>query len=288
MEHRRRRLAEEARRRRHAKPLSLRGRGPSLSADEERVLSRLGWLLRNPAARHRLMEDQPLFLRVARRAIREGVAGEAELLSLARRAGFAVDRISSDAMSTLKLSAGVEVSVADDAMNSGAGSIAVVHPETLRVRLRRGQTAFGAGTRLDVVCNSNQGLFRFSTTVRGSSGKVIHLDHTDRIEQVQRRAHRRHPIEVEVELQAGDGSLHTARTVDLSIGGAAVRNPRRAFAGGGTITVTAPHNGTPMVLPGRVVRTSRGGRILHLQFDHLPEQTRHTLFRTIMTAAAKR
>jgi c-di-GMP-binding flagellar brake protein YcgR len=171
-------------------------------------------------------------------------------------------------------------------MNSGAGSIAVVHPETLRVRLRRGQTAFSAGTRLDVVCNSNQGLFRFTTSVRGSSGKVLHLEHTDRIQQVQRRSHRRHEIELPVELLGADGTRIAAKTTDLSIGGAAVRNPKRTFAAGGRIVVAVSQQGSRIDLPGDVIRTSRGGRLLHVKFRDLPENTRHRLFRLIMTASA--
>jgi c-di-GMP-binding flagellar brake protein YcgR len=286
MEHHRRKRQAESRRARRPKLAPLKNAALNLSGDDDRVLARLGWLLKNPSNRHRLLEDQALFLRVARKALREGIAGEDELLRLARKAGFSVDQIASDAMSTLKLAAGVEVSVADPAMNSGAGSIAVVHPETLRVRLRRGQTAFSAGTRLDVVCNSNQGLFRFTTSVRGSSGKVLHLEHTDRIQQVQRRSHRRHEIELPVELLGADGTRIAAKTTDLSIGGAAVRNPKRTFAAGGRIVVAVSQQGSRIDLPGDVIRTSRGGRLLHVKFRDLPENTRHRLFRLIMTASA--
>ncbi|MEX2444116.1 MAG: hypothetical protein WD492_10945 [Alkalispirochaeta sp.] len=120
MEHRRRRHEAEARRRQRSAP-SLGKLGQRLSPEDDRILARLGWLMHNPRNRHRLLDDQTLFLKAARRALREGIATERELMNFARRVGIAVDRINSDAMSTLKLSGGVEVSVADDAMNSGAG-----------------------------------------------------------------------------------------------------------------------------------------------------------------------
>ncbi|MFW5695034.1 MAG: PilZ domain-containing protein [Alkalispirochaeta sp.] len=285
MEHHRRRQEEENRRRRRASP-QLAQPGRRLSPDDERILSRLGWLMRNPRNRHRLLDDPALFLKAARRAIREGIATERELMDFARRVGLTVDHISSDRMSTLKLSAGVEVSVADDAMNSGAGTVAAVHGDSLRIRLRRGYTAFGYGTRLDVVCNSNQGLFRFSSVVKDSSGKVLHLDHTDRIDHVQRREHLRHDIEIPVQVGEPGGALLPSRTDDLSIGGAAVKNPKRTFVAGAQLTVRVERDGLKLALPGRVIRTSRGSKILHVQFDGLPESTRHKLFRTIMSASA--
>ncbi len=287
MEHRRRRQEMEARKKRQAKT-SLGPPGRHLSPDDERILSRLGWLMRNPRNRHRLLDDPVLFLKAARRAIREGIATERELMDFARRVGLSVDQIGLDAMSTLKLAAGVEVSVADDAMNSGAGTVAAVHGDSLRVRLRRGHTAFGIGTRLDVVCNSNQGLFRFSSLVKDASGKVLHLEHTDRIEHVQRRQHRRHTTDIPVHVGSAGGALHASRTTDLSIGGCAVKNPKRAFAAADQLTVRLEQNGLKLALPGQVVRTSRGSRILHVQFDELPEGTRHKLFRTIMSASAKK
>lgn len=283
MEHRRR--TQQAQAKKSRPTVSLGKPGRSLSPDDERILSRLGWLMRNPRNRHRLLDDPSLFLKAARRATREGIATERELMDFARRVGLSVDQIGLDAMSTLKLASGVEVSVADDAMNSGAGTVTAVHGDSLRVRLHRGQTAFGIGTRLDVVCNSNQGLFRFSSTVRDASGKVLHLEHTDRIEHVQRRQHRRHAIEIAVQVGSSGNSLLRSRTTDLSIGGCAVKNPKRTFAAGERLTVRLDQDGLKLALPGQVVRTSRGSRILHIRFDELAEATRHKLFRTIMSVS---
>lgn len=286
---------EHLRRQNAARGGSRRATGASLpplgfkpDPSDERILSRLGWLLKNPADRHRLLTDATLFIRAARRAMQEGIASEAELLGLARRAGLDITELKSGALSTLKLSPGVEVSVADAAMNSGAGSIVMVHPETLRVRLRRGMTSFPSGTRLDVVCNSDRGLFRFSTTVRGSAGKVLHLEHSSEIEQMQRRSHRRHNVETEAVIQLGDGETVTSRTLDLSIGGAAIRNPRRSVATGTRIILELPAGPQALRLPGHVVRTSKGGRVAHLQFEQLPEASRHRLFRTILTVSRKK
>ncbi|MFW6228195.1 MAG: PilZ domain-containing protein [Alkalispirochaeta sp.] len=258
--------------------------GIRLTLQQEQLLSRLGWLLKRPGGEGRLLSDRGLYYKVARRALSEGLAGERELLDLARAAGFKPERIDSGAMSTLRLPSGVEVSVADETMKSGAGSIVTNHPDALRVRLTLGHTSFKPGTRLDVVCNSSRGLYRFSSVVTGHSGKILDLGHTDRIESVQRRAHRRHGVELPMEIRTSDGLALSTKTADLSIGGAAARNPKRAFSPGQRVTAAIGANGSTVVVPATVVRTSRGGRVLHLRFEKPTEQARHRLFRTIMSA----
>lgn len=262
--------------------------GIRLGTVEEMVLSRLGWLFRNPNQRFKLLTDREMFLKAARRALKEGFATERELLGLARAAGLSIDKIDPTAMSTLKLPSGVEVSVADHAMKSGAGALVTNHPDALRIRLKMGHTSFNPGTRLDVVCNSSRGLYRFSSIVTGSNGKVLDLKHTDQIEAVQRRKHQRHGVQVPVELKSSDGVVGSSRTNDLSIGGAAVKNPSRAFQIGNRITLAIGTDGSRVKVPATVVRTSRNGRVLHIQFDRPTEATRHRLFQTIMTASTDR
>jgi hypothetical protein len=240
--------------------------------------------LKRPGGEGRLLADQSLFFKVARRAVSEGLAGERELLDLARAAGFKPERLDSGSMSTLRLPSGVEVSVADETMKSGAGSIVTNHPDALRVKLTLGHTTFSPGTRLDVVCNSSRGLYRFSSVVTGHSGRILDLGHTDRIESVQRRAHRRHGVELPLEIRTSDGLALSTKTADLSIGGAAARNPRRTFSAGQRVTAAIGTNGSRVAIPATVVRTSRGGRLVHLRFERPTEQARHRLFRTIMGA----
>jgi hypothetical protein len=256
--------------------------GIVLSPRDEQILDRLGWLFRNPAQHHRLLSDENLFLKAARRAIKEGIADEHELLALARTAGFPIKRINPDHMSTLKIPSGVEVSVADEQMNSGAGSIITNHPDALRLRLKLGRTNFEKGTRLDVVCNSNRGLYRFSSVVTGVNGKTLDVGHTDRIEHVQRRRHHRHGIQIPIDIRRSDGSTVTAQSLDLSIGGAAAQNPRREFTAGNRLNLSIGVNGSAVRVPAMVIRVSRGGRIIHLRFDRPDETTRHQIFRTIM------
>ncbi len=256
--------------------------GIVLSLYHEQLLDRLGWLFRSPAQHHRLLSDENLFLKAARQAMKEGLVDEPDLLALAQAAGFSIKRINPDHMSTLKIPAGVEVSVADEQMNSGAGSIITNHPDALRLRLKLGRTTYQKGTMLDVVCNSNRGLYRFSAVVTGVQGKTLDVGHTDRIEHVQRRRHQRHGIEIPVDIRRSDGSTVTAKTIDLSIGGVAARNPGREFTAGNRLHLSLGLNGSAVKVPAMVIRVSRGGRIMHLRFERPDENIRHRIFRAIM------
>ncbi|MFP4408789.1 MAG: hypothetical protein ACLFPW_09740, partial [Spirochaetaceae bacterium] len=58
-----------------------------LSPRESRALERLSWCLKDPKNKDQLLENQALFLRAARRALREGMVTEAELFRLTERMG---------------------------------------------------------------------------------------------------------------------------------------------------------------------------------------------------------
>lgn len=260
---------------------------PGLSRPDRDVLGRLSWILRSPGDLHKITGDESTFLKAARLALREGLAGMDELRALARRLGFDPNKLGSGNLSTLKLGSGVEISVADEKMHSGAGEISTNHPSALKIRLRSGQSSFTPGKKVDVICKGREGLYRFETTVQAQDGRKLLLDHTSDLEQVQRRKHRRREIRLPVELKVGSVALNS-RSVDISLGGAAVRNPQKRFNAGQQIRCSFSFAGKdPVVIPAIAVRTSKNRTILHLRFEPVEESTRHRLFRSIMAAVSK-
>lgn len=260
---------------------------PGLSAYDRDVLGRLAWLFRSPANAHKITSDEDAFLKAARRALAEGIATLDELRTLARHLGFDPHKLGEGGLSTLKLGSGIEISVADSAMNSGAGEITTNLPSALKVRLRSGQTSFKPGRTVDVICKGRDGLYRFETTVQAQEGRRLLLDHTSDLERVQRRKHRRRQMRMPVEIRVGSVAAAT-RTEDISIGGSAVRNPRKRFGPGQRLSCAFNFGGSETIsIPATVVRTSRGNSLLHLRFTNVEDGTRHRLFRAIMKASAK-
>lgn len=260
---------------------------PGLSAYDRDVLGRLAWLFKNPGSVHNITSDEDAFLKAARRALFEGIATLDELRTLARHLGFEAHKLGEGGLSTLKLGSGIEISLADAAMNSGAGEITTNLPSALKVRLRTGQTSFKPGRKVDVICKGRDGLYRFETTVQAQEGRRLLLDHTSDLERVQRRKHRRRQIRTPVELKVGSVAA-SSRTDDISIGGAAVRNPRKRFGPGQRLKCAFTFVGSEtIVIPATVVRTSRGNSLLHIRFNEVEDGTRHRLFRAIMKATSK-
>lgn len=260
---------------------------PSLTAPDRDVLGRLSWILRSPGNLHKITSDEQTFLRAARLALNEGLATLDELRRLARRLGFDPSKLGEGQLSTLKLGSGVEISLADDQMHSGAGEISTNHPSALKVRLRSGYSSFTPGEKVDVICKGREGLYRFETTVQAQEGKKLLLDHTSDLERVQRRRHRRRDIRLPVELRVGGVAL-SSRTADISLGGAAVRNPQKRFGPGQEVRCSFAFADTsPMVIPAIIVRTSKNKSLLHLRFKQVEEGTRHRLFRSMLASVSK-
>ena len=260
-----------------------------LSPFDRDVLSRLSWLLKDRSHLQRLARDQESFIRAAGRALSEGLATEDELRTLARHLGLDPNRIGNTGLSTLKLGSGLEISVADPAMNSGAGELTLNHPSAMKVKLRSGQRSFPPGRRVDVICKGRDGLYRFQTTVQAYEGKRVLLDHTSELERVQRRKHRRRGLRIPVELRVrANGTVAQSRTLDISLGGTAVRNPRRILGPAQKTTcVFTFANGDRITIPATVVRTSRSHTIAHLRFERADDAVRHKLFRAIIAGAKK-
>lgn len=259
---------------------------PGLSPYDRDVLGRLAWLLKSPGNIQRMIGDEDTFLRIAQRALAEGLASINELRALARKLGYDPDKVGLGGLSTLKLGQGIQVSIADGAMQSGAGEISMNHPSHLKIRLRSSQVSFQPGKSVDVICKGRDGLYRFETTVQAQEGRKLLLDHTSELERVQRRKHRRRELRLPVEIKVGSVSAAT-KTVDISIGGAAIRNPRKQFGPGQPVRcVFDLAGGGPIVVPATIVRTSRSNSICHIRFNQIEDATRHKLFRSIMSAAA--
>jgi hypothetical protein len=258
-----------------------------LTTFDREVLQRLAWLFRNPGSVNKITSDEEMFLKAARRGLAEGLATDDELRSLGRHLGFDAHKLRDDHLSTRRLGSGVEISLADDQMHSGAGEIASNHPAALKVRLRSGAGGFKPGRTVDVICKGREGLYRFETKVQGLQGRQLLLDHTSELERVQRRKHRRRQLRLPVELKAGN-VVAGSRTQDISIGGAAIRNPRKQFGPGESVKVSFEFGGRErLTIPAEVVRTSRGNGLLHMRFARVEDDTRHRLFRAIMASGGK-
>ncbi len=261
-----------------------------LSPRESKVLERLSWCLKNPNNKEQLLENQSLFLRASRRALREGMVTESDLYRLSNRIGVSFEALRAKRHHSTVVPAGAQTSVADREMHMATGETLLSDDQTLRVRLQRGHSSFHRGNQVELVCNGEEGMYRFFSNVKGQEGKVLLLEHSNHVEHVQRRKYRRRKVQlpVELSLRALDDKPLTSKTVDLSAGGAAVRNPKKRYVTGSELEVVInPSSGSPLTIPATVVRSSKRNKVIHLKFGRLDEQQQHRLFRMLFAVGSR-
>ena len=256
-----------------------------LSRGEQRVMDHLTWLLKDPTRRERLIEDDRLLVRVARQAIREGIVTEAEVLRLLRKLEVDHAALAAGGRSSDTIPAGSEVSISDRNLNVASGTLLLSAESGLRVRLEKGHRSLQPGTAVEVVCGGGDGLFRFHSAILQREGKEILLQHSRHVETVQRRRFRRRDLAVPVEitLPGIDERPMDSRTQDLSIGGAALKNPKKRIMTGSMVRLIIDvGSASPVEISGTVVRSSRRGKTIHVRFENVNEDTRHRLFRKLL------
>ncbi len=256
-----------------------------LSRSEQRVMDHLTWMLKDPSRQERLIDDDRLLVRVSRQAIREGIVTEAEVLRLLRKLEVDHEALSSGGKSSDTIPSGAEVSISDRNLNVAAGTLLLTADSGLRVRLEKGHRSMQPGTAVEVVCGGGDGLFRFHSAILQRSGKEVLLQHSRHVETVQRRKFRRRDLEVPVEitLPGIDERPIQSKSQDLSIGGAALKNPKKRIMTGSMVRlIIDTGSSSPVEISGTVVRSSRRNKTIHVRFENVTDDTRHRLFRKLL------
>lgn len=227
-----------------------------------------------------------MMLRTARQAIREGVVTEAEALRLLRRLGIDPTPLARKGQVTsATIPTGAEVSISSPAMAMGTGEVLLSTDTALQLRIDKGAARFKAGDAVDAICYSDHGMHQFHTTVAAVKGKNIALRHTPHVRQAQRRRHRRREVGMSLQFTVPgvDAKPVSTTTLDLSIGGAAIKNPRKRLTEGAFLECSLDAgSGHQLQVRGTVVRLSRRRKVAHLTFAPMDEKTRHRLFRRLI------
>ena len=257
----------------------------SLSSREQRTLDHMSWFLKDPTKREKLMDDDQLLLKAARRGIKEGIISETEALRLLNRLEVNGEALNVGRADSVSIPTGSEVSISDRVLNMAVGELLHSGKNSFTVLLDKGNRAFAHNTPVEVVCNGPEGMYRFHSAVMHTDGKQILLQHSRHVEHVQRRKYRRRSVELPTEIMVPGLSQKAIRTktLDISIGGAALKNPRRKMGVGTRVDCTVDSDGaTPIIVRGTVLRTSKRGKIVHVVFGPIDEKTRHRLFRKLI------
>ena len=94
-----------------------------------------------------------------------------------------------------------------------------------------------------------------------------------------RREHLRKKVRLPVSVRQAEGTGQPVKSVlvDLSGGGASLRNPEARFKASDRLELTFAPDARALTVPARVLRTSRSGAVLHVRFDGLPPPSRQRI-----------
>ena len=144
------------------------------------------------------------------------------------------------------------------------------------------------------------GLYSLTTYVIGKRGNGYQLQHSERVERVQKRRFFRKVLRLPVLLAINDSAGTTndsagatnvssigvfkTRLIDLSAGGAKIRNPGVGTSAGDVIHLKIfPGKAEPIKLKSRVTRVSPDGASLSVAFDLLKDSTRDQIMKLVFS-----
>lgn len=259
----------------------------TLSSREQEIIEHLAWFLKDPRRTELLLEDDRLLVRAARQGIREGIVPELSVVRLLNRLDVDTAQLGKGGKTSKSIPTGSEVSISDSEMNLAVGTLLLSGETAMIVKLDSSRHKLDPGKPVEVLCNSPDGMFRFQSSVVARDNKQISLRQSFHVENIQRRKFRRREAERTCEIRVAGVAREsiTTQTIDISLGGTAVRNIKRRLSIGLPVTfILDPNTKAPLSFSATVVRLSQRDKIAHIRFGKLDEELRQRLFRRILTA----
>jgi hypothetical protein len=247
-----------------------------LSRSERELADRLSGCCQPPEKKYLVLLHQHTFDACAAKLREREAIAEMTLAALRLKLDFTAHRPEDVPASSTELPRGMRVVLAEKGRAGMKGRVTRQDPEALVVTMEGGSALPSRGVPLSVYFHNRAGLFAFLTHAHRITGRDVFLDHSEAVKRSQRRRYYRRRIQIAVEVAPEDQSDEALPAVlaDLSGGGASLQNPGLAAEPGSRLRLTFAPRGARLSVTGRVMRTSAGGRLLHLQFEGLSEAAR--------------
>lgn len=263
----------------------------ALSPGEQGAVETLGEYLDDPNRKYLILQNQAVFNQTAALAVEDGALAEGQISALRVRLGFAGSSVGAHPKSSAELPPGSAVLVLEDEEHPVHGRVLEPTTSAFKVKLDDNEREFVTGNPVEVVYQNSAGVFQFESGVLNRVGKELELEHSEHVETAQRRQFYRREIRLPVYVrQAGSDSRPVRSTfIDIGGGGASIVNPGQRYDAEESLELTFhPESESTLHLPARVVRTSKGGKVLHLTFENLREGSRDKIYKLLFRQGAQR
>jgi c-di-GMP-binding flagellar brake protein YcgR len=137
---------------------------------------------------------------------------------------------------------------------------------------------------VEILYQNRRGTFSMKTTVLKQEGELLRLAHSEEVDRSQQREHYRREVNLPVYVRpaGSDERPVQSRFLDLGGGGASLYNPGGRYRGADDVELTFhPDSDERLSLSARVVRTSHGHSVIHVDFGQLRESVRDRIYRVL-------
>ncbi len=259
----------------------------SLTPSDLAAIEQMALHLDAPERKYLLLVSQGIYNSCAERALEAGELSEQQVAALRVKLGFAGKQTTKPPASTTEIPVGAAVLLRKKEEPPLQARVLAQEPDSFLVEHDEEAEIFTYGTALTVLYQTNAGIYAFESVVEGREGSVLYLAHDEEPSRMQRREYFRQNVDLPVYVRPTGSNRKpiATRFIDVGGGGASLRNPSPKFVRGTDLELTFhPDSDAPLNLHGRVVRTSRQGRVLHLKFEKLRESTRDKIFGLLFRA----
>jgi c-di-GMP-binding flagellar brake protein YcgR len=260
----------------------------SLTPSEEDAIESMSRYLDAPERKYLLLVSQGIYNSCAERALEAGDVAEQQVAALRVKLGFAGKETTKPPASTTEIPAGAAVLLQQEGETSVRARVLEHEPTALVVELDEGEREFTYGSPVQVLYQANAGIFAFESVVESRESRMLRLAHDEEPARMQRREYYRQNVDLPVYVRPTGSKKEPVETrfIDVGGGGASVQNPSSKLTRGTDLELTFhPDSHAPLSVHGRVVRTSRDGRVLHVKFEKLRESTRDKIFKLLFRTA---
>jgi len=256
----------------------------ALDGNDHQLIKRMAAFLPFPQQKHRIMVNARIFDACARRLVAEEQADESVLRNLRKKLDFPAGTVGILPVSSLDLPIDLPVLLVQKGKSAIRGSVVSNTESSLAIMNDEDSASPTINGPINVYFQNRAGFFTFATEVVGRDDRVIRLQHSERIKRYQRRRYSRRQVRLPVFVQPYQGGSQAVKSVfvDLSGGGASLRNPGQQFRVEQQVELSFAPHGEKLHVLAQVVRVSRGGDVIHVEFQALNGSKRERIARSIL------
>ena len=264
----------------------------SLKPSQEALIKRMARFLKEPEKKYLILINQPTFNYCAANLRAKDEAAAGAIAELRSTLGFRLQGPEQIPASSAELPEGqgvLLVALEDSGGRKAQGRVSKQDPAGLLIQPIEQGPSFRSGESVRIYFQNRSGLFSFPSSVLAVDSRGIRLQHGEDIKRIQRRKYYRKRVSqpVGIRYPGAEEKPILSTLYDLGGNGASLKNPGKRYGRGDAVELTFMAAGERFSLVAEVLRTSRGGDVLHVRFAPMRETTRDRIIGSLFQGAGK-